>query len=115
MPRYFFDVQSRSGLVCRDYQGLDCADDEAARSLAQHGAGFTSLGDCTRNPQLQSYRFSVADAGHRLLFTVPFTELLPDEASSPVVKKRRSRTSGIKVRSDLADKPENRTEQPKLR
>ena len=68
MPTYFFDVQSRSGLVCLDYQGLDCPDDDAALTLARHGAGFTSHGDCTRNPQLTSYQFAVADAEHRPLF-----------------------------------------------
>jgi hypothetical protein len=100
MPRYFFDVQSRSGLVCRDYQGLDCPNDEAARSLAQHGAGFTSLGDCSRNPQLQSYRFSVADAGHKLLFMVPFCELLPEDEPPPTVNKQRPRAMAGKAQSD---------------
>jgi len=93
MPTYFFDVQSRSGLVCLDYQGLDCPDDDAALTLARHGAGFTSHGDCTRNPQLTSYRFAVADAEHRPLFTVPFTDLLPDEDALPASRKRRPRSS----------------------
>ncbi|MGU3363026.1 DUF6894 family protein [Methylobacterium sp. M6A4_1b] len=93
MPTYFFDVQSQSGLVCLDYQGLDCTDDEAALTLARHGAGFTSQGDCSRNPQLTSYRFSVADAEHRHLFTVPFTDLLPDEDGPPPSQRRRPRSA----------------------
>jgi hypothetical protein len=93
MPTYFFDVQSRSGLVCLDYQGLDCINDDAALTLARHGAGFTSHGDCSRNPQLTSYQFAVADAEHRPLFTVPFTDLLPDEDTPPASLKRRPRSS----------------------
>ena len=92
MPTYFFDVYSRSGLVCLDYQGLDCTDDEAALTLARHGAGFTSHGDCTRNPQLTSYQFAVADAEHRPLFTVPFIDLLPDNDLPPLSRKRRARS-----------------------
>ena len=91
MPYYYFDVQSPRGLVCIDYQGLDCSDDSAALVLARHGAGFTSAGDCERNPQLKSYRFAVADADHRPLFTVPFTDLLPDEEPAPAARKSRSR------------------------
>ena len=79
MPRYFFDVRSRSGLVCLDYQGLNCRNDKAALVLAHHGAGFTSSEDCARNPQLRTYCFTVADAEHKPLFTVPFSELLPDD------------------------------------
>jgi hypothetical protein len=90
MPRYFFDVQSKSGLVCLDYQGLDCPNDEAALALAQHGAGFASSGDCDRNPQLKSYSFTVGDAQHKLLFTVPFSELLPDD-EPPAFKKQQPR------------------------
>ncbi|MDP4005638.1 hypothetical protein [Methylobacterium sp. NEAU K] len=93
MPRYFFDVQSKSGLVCLDYQGLDCPDDEAAKAVARHGAGFTSAGDCARNPQLKRYSFTVGDAQHKLLFTVPFSELLPDDEPSPAIKKRRPRAA----------------------
>ncbi|WP_456684886.1 DUF6894 family protein [Bradyrhizobium sp. P5_C11_2] len=93
MPRYFFDVQSKSGLVCSDFQGLDCPDNEAALALAQHGAGFTSAGDCARNPQLKKYSFTVGDAQHKLLFTVPFSELLPDDEPPPTVKKRRPRAA----------------------
>lgn len=89
MPHYFFDVQSPRGLVCLDYQGLDCSDDNAALVLARHGAGFTSSRDCERNPQLKKYRFAVADADHNLLFTVPFTDLLPDEEPPPTARKRR--------------------------
>jgi hypothetical protein len=87
MPRYFFDVQSGSGLVCADFQGLECRDDAAALAEARHGAGFTSQAECVRNPQLARYRFTVADADHRPLFTVPFTEL-EDAPPRPV---RRSR------------------------
>ncbi|GJD52999.1 hypothetical protein OPKNFCMD_5769 [Methylobacterium crusticola] len=83
MPRYFFDVQSRSGLVCQDFHGLECRNDAAALAVARHGAGFTSHDDCTRNPQLTSYRFAVTDAEHRPLFTVPFTELEPDAPAKP--------------------------------
>ena len=97
MPHYFFDVQSPRGVICWDYQGLDCSDDNAALVLARHGAGFTSSGDCERNPQLKSYRFAVADADHKLLFTVPFTDLLPDEEpplttskGHPAASSRRS-------------------------
>ncbi len=90
MPRYFFDVRSGSGLVCLDYQGLDCADDAAALDVARHGAGFTSHADCARNPQLTRYRFAVQDAEHRPLFTVPFTELEPDAAPA----RKRPRTTG---------------------
>ena len=79
MPRYFFDVQSQTGLVCLDHAGLDCATDEAALMLARHGAGFASHDECERNTQLKRYHFAVADAEHRPLFTVPFAELLPDE------------------------------------
>lgn len=93
MPHYFFDVQSPRGVVCLDYQGLDCSDNTAALALARHGAGFTSAGDCERNPQLKSYRFAVADADHHLLFTVPFTELLPDEEPAPAARKSRPRAS----------------------
>lgn len=93
MPRYFFDVQSQRGLVCLDYQGLDCATDEAALMLARHGAGFASHGDCERNPQLSRYQFAVADAEHRPLFTVPFTELLPDDDLPPPSSKGRLRSS----------------------
>ncbi|MGH1571866.1 DUF6894 family protein [Methylobacterium sp. P31] len=93
MPHYFFDVQSPRGLVCLDYQGLDCSDDDAALTLARHGAGFTSSCDCERNPQLKSYRFAVADADHRLLFTVPFTDLLPDEEPAPAARKHHARGS----------------------
>ncbi|MHB2209724.1 DUF6894 family protein [Methylobacterium sp. CM6257] len=100
MPRYFFDVQSKSGLVCRDYQGLDCPDDEAARSLALHGAGFTSRSDCVRNPQLTSYQFAVADAGHQPLFTVPFSELLADDEQPKTARRRRARPSSSRSRSD---------------
>jgi hypothetical protein len=100
MPRYFFDVQSRSGLLCLDYQGLDCTDDDAALTMARHGAGFTSHGDCTRNPQLTSYRFSVADAEHRPLFTVPFTDLLPDEERPPPARRRRARSPRHRPASD---------------
>ncbi|MFE1599269.1 DUF6894 family protein [Methylobacterium sp. ID0610] len=87
MPRYFFDVQSGSGLICADFQGLECRDDTAALAVAKHGAGFTSHEDCARNPQLARYRFSVTDAAHRLLFTVPFTELEPEPPKSP--RRRR--------------------------
>lgn len=93
MPRYFFDVRSRSGLVCLDYQGLNCRNDKAALLAAQHGAGFTSSEDCTRNPQLQTYCFAVADAEHRPLFTVPFTELLPEDQPPYATKKRRPRSA----------------------
>ncbi|WP_373323361.1 DUF6894 family protein [Methylobacterium longum] len=93
VPQYFFDVQSPRGVVCWDYQGLECSDDSAALSLARHGAGFTSSGDCERNPQLRSYRFAVADADHKPFFTVPFTDLLPDEEPASAVRKRRSRAS----------------------
>ena len=94
MPRYFFDVQSGSGLVCLDYEGLDCADDQAALDMARHGAGFTSHGDCARNPQLTRYRFAVADAEHRALFVVPFTELEPDRPSP----RKRARPAGRPAR-----------------
>ncbi|ACL55130.1 DUF6894 family protein [Methylobacterium nodulans] len=87
MPRYYFDVLSRSGLVCQDFQGLECRDDAAALAVARHGAGFTSHDDCARNPQLTHYLFSVADAAHRPLFTVPFTELEPDQSQAP--RRRR--------------------------
>ncbi|WP_454104225.1 DUF6894 family protein [Methylorubrum extorquens] len=93
MPRYFFDVQSQRGLVCLDYQGLDCATDEAALRLARHGAGFASHGDCERNPQLSRYQFAVADAEHRALFTVPFTELLPDDDRASPSPKSQPRSS----------------------
>jgi hypothetical protein len=99
VPHYYFDVQSPRGLVCIDYQGLDCCDDNAALALARHGAGFTSSGDCERNPQLKSYRFAVADADHRLLFTVPFTDLLPDEEPTPAARHRRARASSRRPRS----------------
>lgn len=89
MPRYFFDVRSNSGLVCLDYQGLDCRNDKAALLAAQHGAGFTSSEDCTRNPQFKTYRFTVADAEHKPLFIVPFSELLPEDHPPPATKKRR--------------------------
>lgn len=91
MPRYFFDVQSKSGLVCLDYQGLDCPDDEAARTLARHGAGFTSAGDCARNPQLRHYSFTVGNAEHKPLFTVSFSELLPDDEPPAAFTRRRPR------------------------
>ena len=83
MPHYFFDVRSQAGLVCPDHQGLDCATDEDARMTAQHGAGFASHDECERNPQLKRYQFAVTDAEHRPLFTVPFTELLPDDDRLP--------------------------------
>ncbi len=99
MPHYFFDVQSPRGVVCLDYQGLDCSDDAAALALARHGAGFTSSGDCERNPQLKNYRFAVADSDRRLLFTVPFTDLLPDEELPPTARKRRPPGSSRRPRS----------------
>lgn len=98
MPRYFFDVQSRPGLICRDYQGLDCSDDNAARALARHGAGFTSASDCARNPQLKNYSFTVGDAEHKPLFTVPFSELLPDD-EPPAFKRRRPRAAAGRPQS----------------
>ncbi|ACA20635.1 hypothetical protein M446_6371 [Methylobacterium sp. 4-46] len=87
MPRYHFDVQSGSGVVCQDFFGIDCPDDAAALALARHGAGFTSHDECARNPQLARYRFAVTDEAHRPLFTVPFTELEPDP------RPRRSRVN----------------------
>jgi hypothetical protein len=93
VPHYFFDVQSPHGVVCLDFHGLDCSDDTASLALARHGAGFTSAGDCERNPQLKSYRFTVADSDHHLLFTVPVTDLLPDEEAAPATWKRRPRAS----------------------
>ncbi|MDN3571302.1 DUF6894 family protein [Methylobacterium longum] len=93
MPHYFFDVQSPRGVMCLDHQGLDCSDDTAALALARHGDGFTSAGDCECNPQLKSYRFAVADADRHLLFTVPFTDLLPDEEPAAAVRKRRPQAS----------------------
>ncbi|MGW8788704.1 DUF6894 family protein [Heyndrickxia sporothermodurans] len=99
MPRYFFDVQSKSGLVCLDYQGLDCPDDEAAMALARHGAGFTSAGDCERNPQLKCYSFIVGDAQNKLLFTVPFSELLPNDGAPSAAKKRRTRATAGRAQS----------------
>ncbi|GJD93621.1 DUF6894 family protein [Methylobacterium iners] len=94
MSRYFFDVLSQKGLVCLDHEGLDCASDEAALIEARHGAGFASHSACERNPQLSRYRFAVADAEHRPLFTVPFTELLPDDDRPPPSARRRPRSSG---------------------
>jgi hypothetical protein len=99
MPRYFFDVQSKSGLVCRDYQGLDCPNDDAARALARHGAGFTSAGDCARNPQLKNYSFTVGNAEHKPLFTVPFSELLPVDEPSPAFNRQRQRAAASRPQS----------------
>jgi len=92
MPRYFFDVRSVSGLLCRDIHGLECRDDAAALSTARHGARFTSHADCTRNPQFTRYQFAVADAEHRPLFIVPFTDLEPHPPATP----RRRRLSGTR-------------------
>ncbi|WP_287743070.1 hypothetical protein [Methylobacterium sp.] len=101
MPRYFFDVQSRSGLVCADFHGLECRDDAAALSVARHGAGFTSQEDCRRNPRLNAYRFAVADAEHRPLFTVPFSDLEPDPPATPEdrAKDRPKRRRGPRMSS----------------
>ena len=99
MPRYFFDVQSQTGLVCLDHAGLDCDTDEGALMLARHGAGFASHSACERNPQLSRYQFAVADAEHRPLFTVPFTELLPDDDLPAPSPKGRPRSSGKRPRA----------------
>ena len=99
MPRFYFDVRTPSGVVCSDYQGLDCPDAEAALAEAQHGARFVTPGDCARNPIFTGYKFAVTDEAHELLFTVPFTDLQLDEEPPPakpavtaLARPRRGRT-----------------------
>ena len=68
--------------------------------VARHGAGFASHSACERNPGLSRYQFAVADAEHRPLFTVPFTELLPEDLSAPS-SKRQPRSSGKRTQRIL--------------
>ena len=67
--------------------------------LARHGAGFASHRECERNTQLKGYQFTVADAEHRPLFMVPFTELLPDDDLAAPSPKGRPRSSGKRPRA----------------
>ncbi|WP_336487385.1 DUF6894 family protein [Methylobacterium nigriterrae] len=91
MPRFYFDVRTPSGVVCSDYQGLDCPDAAAALEEAHHGARFVTPGECARNPLFSGYKFAVTDEAHRLLFTVPFTELqLADDEPEPPAAPGRS-------------------------
>ena len=80
MPKYFFDVRTPSGVVCSDYQGLDCPDAAAALAEAQHGARFVTPDDCARNPIFTGYKFAVTDEAHELLFTVPDRPIVIDGA-----------------------------------
>lgn len=75
MPRFFFNVQGASGVLCHDHEGIECSDPVAALYQARHGAEFVTAAECERNPQMTRYEFSVTDEDHHILFTVPFANL----------------------------------------
>ena len=79
MPRFFFDVKSASGVIWQDYKGIECSDAVDALYRARHGAGFVTVAECERDPQLTQYEFSVTDEDHHFLVTVPFANLRPRE------------------------------------
>lgn len=79
MPRFFFHVQSTSGVIWHDYDGAECPDPVAALYRARYGAGFVTAAQCERDPQLTRYEFSVMDEDHHFLFVVPFANLRPTE------------------------------------
>jgi hypothetical protein len=78
VPRYFFNIRNPYGdMVCRDVQGTECADKKAARAKACCGAGFIRTGPAGPRSSFAHHRFEVTDAAGKVLFTVPFSKIVP--------------------------------------
>lgn len=98
MPKFFFDIRTPSGVVCLDYQGLDCPDAAAALDEARHGARYVTPGECEHNPTVAKYVFAVSDEAHHRLFDVPFTDIVAAEATKKA-GARRPRSARPRARS----------------
>jgi hypothetical protein len=81
MPLFFFDLRSRWG-VQSDDTGLEFASAEiayleACKAIPELTAELARTGDTPRD-----YTFEVTDEGGRLLWRIPFSEILSRQARS---------------------------------
>ncbi|HEX8064770.1 MAG TPA: hypothetical protein VF535_16355 [Allosphingosinicella sp.] len=73
MPRYFFHVCNGNGFT-EDEEGRELPDEAEARAIALSGARDI-MAEEMRAGQLNPASFiEVEDAGHRHLFTLPFSD-----------------------------------------
>jgi hypothetical protein len=73
VPRYYFHIRTASHTLCHDADGTECESDARARRWALNGAGYVKIGP---NLLTMPYRFEVVDQTGRLVFDLPFAELL---------------------------------------
>lgn len=73
MPRYYFHLCNGSCRVIHDATGQECADDEAARQVAQQGAGFLRPGLLSAPAR---YRLTVVNEAGEAVFTLPLSKVL---------------------------------------
>lgn len=73
MPRFFFDVHNRIGLIA-DEEGRELADVEVARAEALKGARSIIADEVLQGQLDLDGRIDVADADGSLLFSISFAE-----------------------------------------
>jgi hypothetical protein len=73
MPRFYMHISNGRGFL-EDQEGIELADEDAARAEALAGARDLMAGEL-RNGELDLSSFiEVEDEAHRLLFTLHFSE-----------------------------------------